>query len=227
MQPATSLVEQVCLQLSAHSGRALADQDGWLPSERRLAECLEVSRTVVREATKRLELQGLLEVQHGVGIRYVDRLHEPFTAAVEILVPEHQERLKYLAEARTVIEPQLARWAAERATKKQLQALRTNQQRFAASVDTALSIQLDLEFHRLLAQAAGNRVLEMLLESMGELGRKSRQATLAFSGVGRAVEHHERILKAVEAQQGDVAFDAMLMHVQGSARDLLKLFKHR
>lgn len=219
-----SLVEQVCSRLSAMSERAQAANDGWLPPERQLAEQLSVSRTVIREATKRLELQGVLEVRHGVGIRFVDRPYAPVSGALELLLPEADERLRQLAEARVTIEPQMARLAAERATAKHRRALDAAQQRLAAAVETSQAIEADLEFHRILAQAAGNRILEVVLESLGELGRASRQATLASTGVARALEHHAAILDAVERRQGPAAHDAMLIHVQASANDLARFF---
>jgi GntR family transcriptional repressor for pyruvate dehydrogenase complex len=224
METQLSRVAQVCRQLCVGDGRSLADKAGWLPSERHLAEHLEVSRTVVREATKRLELQGVLEVQHGVGIRFVDRLHEPFNTAIELSLPNQTERLRQLAETRVILEPSVARLAAERAKREHLRALRITQQRLSKAIETTQAIENDLEFHRILAQAAGNRILELILESLGELGRASRQATLTTTGVARAVEHHALILAAIVKRDGQAAFDAMSMHVQGSARDLAKYF---
>lgn len=222
-----SLVERICRMLSAEKGRRLADQEGWLPPERQLAEQLEVSRTVVREATKRLELQGVVEVQHGVGIRFVDKLHVPVSGAVELLLPDTAERLQQLAEARLIVEPQVAKLAAERAKAEHRKALRAAQDRLIAAVETSEAIDADLEFHRTLAKAASNRILELVLDSLGELGRSSRQATLASTGIARAIEHHQLILKAIEKKRPQEAHDAMLMHMQGSARDLAKYFSSR
>ena len=65
-----SLVEQVCDQLAELIRRHQpGSADSSLPAERRLAEQFGVSRQVVREAIKRLELQGLLEVRQGSGVR--------------------------------------------------------------------------------------------------------------------------------------------------------------
>lgn len=218
-----SLVEQTCRRLGAMSKKAKASA-GWLPPERQLAEQLKVSRTVIREATKRLEMQGVLEVRHGVGIRFVDRWHAPLTGALERRLPEPGERLFQLAEARVVIEPQVARLAAQRATADDRRALRAAHERLAAAVETRAAIEADLDFHRILAQAAGNRVLELVLESMAELGRTSRQATLALTGVARALRHHEMILRAVDRRRAQEAEDAMREHVLGSAEDLTRFF---
>lgn len=223
----SSLVERVCRLLHPERGRKLADREGRLPSERQLAERLEVSRTVIREAAKRLELQGLLEVRHGSGMRFVDRAYAPLSAAVERLLPDAGERLRQLSETRLIVEPQIARLAAERSKGEHRKALRATQEKLAAAVETSDAIDADLEFHRVLARAAGNKVLELLLDSLGELGRTSRQATLASTGIARAVEHHEEILRAVEQRRGQAAYDAMLRHMQGADRDLSKYFSTR
>jgi DNA-binding FadR family transcriptional regulator len=120
---ARSRVTDVCSQLSQEIRRDFPVDGGWLPPERELAKRLGVSRTVIREATKRLELQGLIEVQHGVGLKVVDRLHAPLIGALELLLPEKLERLAQLAETRRMVEPELARQAAERATAKHVQQL--------------------------------------------------------------------------------------------------------
>ena len=88
----SSLVESVSQQLARELRREGADE--WLPAERQLAEQLGVSRRVVGEATKRLELQGLVEVRHGIGIRRADRLHQPLNGSIAILIPDEPDRLR-------------------------------------------------------------------------------------------------------------------------------------
>src|SRR5882757_11174952 len=101
----TSLVEEVCRKL-AQQPRRTSTGNRRLPPERKLAEQLGVSRTVVREATKRLELQGLLEVRHGIGIQIVDRLHAPLSGSLALLLPDGKDRLRKLIEVRLIIEPE-------------------------------------------------------------------------------------------------------------------------
>jgi GntR family transcriptional repressor for pyruvate dehydrogenase complex len=219
----SSLVEEVCARLSEEIRSELNGGDGWLPPERQLAEQLGVSRNVVREATKRLELQGLIEVQHGIGIKVVDKLHKPLNGSLDLLLPRGQRRLEQFIEVRRVMEPEIARLAALRAKPGQRRALRETQSRFAATTDIAAAVECDLEFHRRLAEASGNQVFALLLESLAELGRQSRQQTLAATGIPRAVEHHEAILRAVEAGDAAAAESAMRHHMMGWESDLKTL----
>lgn len=215
-----SLVDDLCETLAKRIRRDLGKGRSQLPTERELAVEFEVSRTVVREATKRLELQGLLEVRHGIGLRLVDKLHAPLNGALELLLPDAVQRLRQLIETRRVIEPELARLAAERAKPEHLRAMRRTQQQLEKAVDTAEAIDADVEFHRLIAAAAGNEILELVLKSLGELGRESRRATIAVTGSKLVHEHHGAILKQIELRKPQGAFDAMARHLAAADRDL-------
>ncbi|MDB6139705.1 MAG: uxuR, partial [Verrucomicrobiaceae bacterium] len=124
VRPVNNLVEEVCLQLSSHIRAEMSVGDGWLPPERMLAEQLGVSRPVIREATKRLEQQGMLEIRHGSGIKMVNRLHAPLNKAVTLLLPDEAARLRQLTQARLILEPSLARLAASQMKPKDRRFLR-------------------------------------------------------------------------------------------------------
>lgn len=217
----TSLVEEVCLQLAGEIRGELTSGDGWLPPERELAEKLGVSRPVVREATKRLELQGLLEVRHGIGTKVVDRLHAPLNGSLSLLIPDAAERLKKSLEVRAVIEPEVARFAAERASVSQLRELRKVHGRMEKAPDVMAAAEADFEFHRALANSSGNEMFMLILDSLADLGRESRRATISFAGVGRAVAHHAAILDAVERHAAKAAATAMQQHLKAATEDLL------
>ena len=150
-----SLVETVCQQLAKLiRGKHSEDvDDRWLPGERSLAEKLGVSRSVVREATKRLEQQGMLEIQHGNGIKIVDRLHRPLSDSLSLLIPDVAGRLEQLIETRLSIEPDAAAFAAQRATKAHLRELRRIHAELERAPDNETAIQCDLAFHHAIADA--------------------------------------------------------------------------
>jgi GntR family transcriptional repressor for pyruvate dehydrogenase complex len=215
-----SLVEEVSDRLAgAIRGGQLA-LDGLLPSERTLAERFGVSRPVVREATKRLELQGLIEVRQGVGIRVVDRLHAPVSAAARMLLPEEGERLRQSLEVRLVLEPEIARRAAERAGKGDLATLRKIHAGLEDAPDLAVAMECDLAFHRELARISGNEIFGLMLDSIADLGRGSRRATMSAAGVGRAVKQHAAVLKAIEGGDAATAARAMRKHIETAVSDL-------
>lgn len=220
LKPTPSLVEQVCSRLARQLRDEVDTGDGKLPPERLMAERLGVSRTVLREATKRLELQGLLEIRHGSGIRAVNRLHKPLSGSLAILLPELQERLRQLSEARAAIEPEIARQAASKAKAPDVKQLRGIHERLLVAETHDEAVEADIDFHRTLARIAGNEILKLMLESLADLGRESRQVTIGNVGRQRAIDHHAAILNAVAAHDANAAAKAMKHHMDEAAHDL-------
>lgn len=213
-----SLVQEVSSRIARELQRSSKNE--WLPPERTLAEQLGVSRTVVREATKRLEQQGLLEVQHGVGIRRAHRLHKPLNGSLALLIPDEIERLRQSLEVRLAIEPPIAALAATRATAAQIKELRKVHARLQTTGDLQLAVEADIDFHRSLAKISGNEVFGLILETLADLGRESREATISYAGIERAVRHHDDILLAVEKHDAATAGKAMRCHIEVAVQDL-------
>lgn len=216
----TSLVESVCEQLAALIRSEKSAEERWLPAERLLAEQLGVSRTVVREATKRLEQQGMLEIQHGAGIKIVDKLHKPLNGALNTLVPDEKNRITQLVEVRLALEPENARHAAQRGSAAHLKTLKACHERFVAAESFEERVQADMDFHCFLAEASGNRIASLLIQSLSELLQAS--LTHGYSRVTKdqAVKDHAAVLAAVWKRDGDAAAFAMKAHLLNARDDL-------
>jgi GntR family transcriptional repressor for pyruvate dehydrogenase complex len=215
-----SLVERVCQQLAELIRGGSAEEERWLPGERSLAEKLGVSRTVVREATKRLEQQGMLEIQHGTGIKIVDRLHRPLNDSLSLLIPDMVDRLQQLNETRLSIEPDAAAFAAQRATKEQLRTLRRIQTQLEKAPDNAAAIEADIAAHHAIADASGNLIYRLILDSLAEIGVTSRLRTIGRIGKQAAIAHHEAILVAIENRDPEAARAAMHIHILAAGEDM-------
>jgi GntR family transcriptional repressor for pyruvate dehydrogenase complex len=221
-----SLVESTCDRLVEHVMAEFASENGgvgeesWLPSERELASRFGVSRPVIREATKRLELQGMLEIHHGRGIKVVHQLQRPLTQSLQFDIPDGLERLRQLNETRRILEPESARMAALRAEPAGIEALQVCHQQLIASDDLHKAAKIDARFHELIARAAGNDVIALVLSSLGDLAEESRRRTLSISGLEKAITHHEAILSAIETRDGNKAARLMKKHVDEATSDL-------
>ena len=216
----STLVSKVCTRLAGMLQDVAQSDAGRLPPERLLAQQLGVSRTVMREATKRLESQGLLEIRHGSGTWVINQLHKPVCGSLSLAMPKLKERLRQLNEARLLVEPEIARQAAARRRKSHLAVLAKCQQALSDSSNTSAAVEADIAFHRALADAAGNEVFKLMLESIAELGRESRIATIGSVGREKAHTQHARILAAVEAGDAEVASKAMRAHLRHAGNDL-------
>ncbi len=215
-----SLVERVCQQLAHFIRGDNTGEERWLPGERSLAEQLGVSRTVVREATKRLEQQGMLEIQHGTGIKIVDRLHRPLNDSLTLLIPDMAERLQQLNDTRLSIEPDAAAAAARRATGDHLRELRRIQGRLEKARDHSAAIEADIAAHHAIADASGNLIYRLILDSLAELGLSSRLRTIGRIGKETAIAHHEAILRAIEKRDSEAARAAMRVHILAAGEDM-------
>lgn len=220
IKPQRSLVEEVCARIAAKIRDEITVGDGWLPPERELAAKLGVSRPVVREATKRLELQGLLEVKHGVGTKVVDKLHKPLNGSLSLLIPDDQERLRQLMQVRFMIEPENARLAAEHATTAQIRKLKQALKKLAEADGYNDAVEADMTFHRELAVASSNQIAALLLHSLSDLMQTGLTRGYRRVSTRQPALEHAAILSAIEKRDPAAAARAMRAHLTTAEADL-------
>lgn len=218
-----SLVETVSRRIITLARGHATDR---LPTERDMSVQFGVSRSVVREAAKRLELQGLLEIRQGSGMKIVDKLHKPLSGAVHMLVPDEEQRMLQLSEVRLALEPQNARFAAERATASSLKKLKATHERLKNCQDFETQVLADMEFHCLIAEASGNKIAALLIQSLSDLLQNSLSHGYRFVTKDNTNVDHGKILDAITARNGAAAATAMKKHLL-NARNDLSLKNHR
>jgi GntR family transcriptional regulator, transcriptional repressor for pyruvate dehydrogenase complex len=200
--------------------RALIREGRWapgdqIPPERELAERFRVSRTSVREALRALEMQGVIDSRQGGGtfVRTADTeaLVPPLAAAIL----RGRQELAEVLEVRELIEPGIARGAAQRATSEhiaQLEMLLERQRRCIA--EGRSFVDEDTAFHYTLAQAADNHILLRLHNLILDLLRESRQSYLHVPDRPQlSLRGHEAILNAIKAHDAQAAYSASLEHI--------------
>lgn len=148
-----------------------------LPAERDLAEALQVSRSSVREALIALELSGCVEVRVGSGV-YVTatRGNEAAQIAAQGNAGADIARIAgdigpfELLEARLLIEPECAAYAAQKGTNEQLAKIREAQE---ALGEAGAPSHSDRVFHAAIAAACGNSALEAVVSHIWDLAEAS------------------------------------------------------
>ena len=179
-----------------------------LPSEKEMAAEFQVSRSVIREALRILEISGLVYIKKGPagGIFVSNVYHEPIKRSLNNLIESGEVTLDHLFEARMLIEPHIARQAAQRARKKDLQKFRELFDDSSDHLNDPVHLKKNnLKFHLLLAKASGNPVLSIMLESVFELLVERIQDFLDHATEIRFFELHKNILKVIEDQRPDEA----------------------
>jgi GntR family transcriptional repressor for pyruvate dehydrogenase complex len=172
-----------------------------LPGHRELAAAHAVSVGSMREAISMLISNGLIETRAGRGTYVAASLHQ--AGRPRAGVPLLRQEVEELTEARRVIEVQLAALAAERATPEQIDVLRRATERLEAAAANPYEYpEADVDFHLVLAEAAGNRYLlqamvdiRALLRQDMELGAEA--AIRRFGDLRPSVESHRRLLDAI------------------------------
>jgi GntR family transcriptional regulator, galactonate operon transcriptional repressor len=192
----------------------------------------EVSRTVVREAVKVLLGKGLLDARpkHGTYVR--DRtawnLLDPDIMLWREADGPDPQLLSELEEIRQMLEPVAARLAAERGSQDMLAAMDD-----ALSVmdrrdqDVSVYIEADLDFHRSMAAASGNELLERLAALLVP-AQRSRDLIVYSSDRDherRFVGEHRDVLLAIRAGDPDAAERAMKLLLEAAAADTAALLE--
>jgi GntR family transcriptional repressor for pyruvate dehydrogenase complex len=207
------IVTQI-LQLMGHGNLTAGSR---LPSERELAVRLGVSRPSVREAMRQLELMGVIESRQGAGAFVKQVSDEDLVQPLALLIRGRKHLLNDILETRKVIEPNIARLAAARASAADIADLGNLVARQRTKVEAGQpAIEEDTAFHHGLARASGNHVLLLLVESCMDLLRESRRLNLQSpERARRSTEGHADLLRAIEARDADGAFEAMTRHLDG------------
>jgi DNA-binding FadR family transcriptional regulator len=191
--------------------------DDALPTEAQFAEQLRVSRPVVREAMRALESLGVVYSRRGEG-RYVSRFNlDPVLQGLHYSLLFDTEDVRQIIEVRERLEASFVGEAIDCMDAETLEALRTlvAQMRQAAAVN-GYFLDKDLDFHRAIYRPIGNNVLAKLLDMFCAVYQNLRDTSLSVSKKPLAeVEHHEQILRAVEAKDTALAQRLITEHFSG------------
>lgn len=199
-----------------------------LPSERELAEQLEVSRPSIREALIALEIEGYVDVRVGTGVfvtmpEQIVRTGNQTPASV----PLNDVGPFDLMEVRILIEPDCAAAAALNGSREQLTAIYRAAEDMQGSQTPAI---FDRAFHIAIAEASGNQALASTVRHLLDL----RDASAVL---GKLEEHfvtykvwqlaeveHSVIVQAIRAGDADAARTAMRAHLTNILNRIRKDF---
>lgn len=187
-----------------------------LPSIMEMARSFGVGHPTVREALKKLEAMGIVEIRHGSGV-YVTRRHDVLVLATRDYQGTVTKKLLIdLIQARTPLEIHSVMHAARNAAEENLAEMRRLLATAAANLDDqAVRNSVNTAFHREIAIAAGNTVLKQLLEVVGELFGKEQDLIFRIFGSPQLdYEEHLSVLDALEKRDEILAVERMRAHLE-------------
>ncbi|GHA38295.1 hypothetical protein GCM10010372_43020 [Streptomyces tauricus] len=182
-----------------------------------IGQRFEVSRTVVRESLRVLEAKGLVSARPNVGTRVRPvsdwNLLDPDIIEWRAFGPQRDDQRRELSELRWTIEPLAARLAAGHGRPEVQQRLTDMVEIMGHAMgqgDALTFSRADAEFHSLLIQVAGNRMLEHL---SGIVSAALQVSGGPIAGCDRpneaSLSHHARIADALAAGDASGAEAAM------------------
>ncbi|NKQ56121.1 FadR family transcriptional regulator [Amycolatopsis sp. K13G38] len=213
--------QQVEAQLRAAILSGVFGRGERFPSEAKLAEQFQVSRATIREALRALVSAGLISTVPGASggsfVTYLDhhKLGELVSERLNNTLELGSIRYDEVAEFRNMLEIPVARLAAVNRTEAHLTRLHDIIEREKyASVDDPEVPNFNAEFHGVVADASGNRLVATFVAALHRVAHP-----LGFietsEEVGRdAVRHHIAIVSAIKAQDPDLAEKRMTQHLE-------------
>jgi DNA-binding GntR family transcriptional regulator len=217
-----SLYEQTYLALRSAilSGDIAADER---LIETQLADQLEVSRTPVREAIRRLQQESLIQMDSAGGL-YIVKL-------------SLKDAIK-LYDCRIALERLAVLEACEYATSHHLQLIEQNLVLAEAAAETSQSghgkptvdsirlLELSCEFHQLIAKSSGNTWVVSLLDQISQKITLIRVQTL--KGLDQLLDidiEHRQIYEAIARRDGAAAEQQMVNHLRASQTRIVEVFQ--
>jgi GntR family transcriptional regulator, transcriptional repressor for pyruvate dehydrogenase complex len=194
-----------------------------LPSERKLAESLGVSRVTVREALRVLQDEGYVESRRGAaGGPFVVPRKEP-TERLRAILRERREEFESILDFRIVVEGGAARMAAERRTDTDLDRLRSALDEMRSSDGLGTFRRADSAFHLAIANAAANPMLRESIEHARAAMFLPMDSLEQEVPLSHWVDEHLRLLAAIDGHDAATAQRVMATHVERNRSEIRAL----
>jgi GntR family transcriptional regulator, transcriptional repressor for pyruvate dehydrogenase complex len=219
--------EEICERIREQLALGVLKPGDKLPPERDLAQQLGVSRNVLREALRSLEMAGVLRLQKGVkGGAFI---REGDTSRMNVVMRDMLSlgtiSVRELSEARIDVLDLIVRLACKHARPEDFAALEANIERteLATREGRLLDrVECSRDFYKLLAVATGNKVIAMILDSVTEIHMRFVYAKVVSSGVAmpRLAERRRQFLAALRERNSSTATRLMRAHLESVQRML-------
>ncbi len=186
-----------------------------LPSEAELCTRFDTSRNVLREVVKVLSTKRLIDAQRHRGLFVMPSEQWNYLDAdvLEWVLEKgvNQELISSLIEVRSLIEPTISRWAAERATAVDLVAIEANYNAMVASRDHPQAFhEADIGFHNAILLATHNVVIQQLIDAITALQRAIFDYTFRTdeAHMNRTIRVHQELFEAIRKKNPRAAEEA-------------------
>lgn len=176
-----------------------------------LANRLGVSRTPIREAIRKLELEGLVTMipRRGAEVSQIT-----------------EKSMSDVLEVRRALDALCVELACDRITEEELEQLKQACARFEQAVktkDTKKIAQADVALHDIIVQATGNKRLVQLVNNLSEQMYRYRFEYIKdFSQHERLVEEHRIIYESIVKKDKETASKEAKLHIDNQKKAIIR-----
>jgi len=189
-----------------------------LSSEHQLSKIFNTSRTTVREALRTLEREGFLNIKQGVkGGSYIREADfSPVVNSMSHMMKLKKISLENLTEVRLVIEPEIAKMAAVRSTKLDLQRMEAALNALRQIIESKKrSTTTNIHFHRIIGESCKNPAFYLVSHSLMDLAQEHlSKFYIELENNQQLLEQHIQIYEAIKNRDPDKSYEVMKEHVQ-------------
>lgn len=203
-----------------------------LPSERQLTTMFGVGRSSLREALKKLETMGYLEIlkRKGVFVKSMDATLQ--LDPLRTILRQDQKKIMQLYEIRSDIEESTASAAAGQRNEQDMVDLKLCLDESFSQEDSCFSWELDQKFHSTIARASHNLFRIHAVLNILEFSKEFIQPILEeFAGKGNngqlILQQHQAIVDAIEAGNSQTARALMKEHLDWTNHRLVNYFRSK
>ena len=200
-----------------------------LPTEKELCEMFGVSRTSLREALHMLSARDLINIRKGSGIYISEFSSRKASKAIQLYLEMKFDKdyILHTVRVRKMLEPQIARLAAENRTDDQLKELQDTIIRLKEAEDVEEEGIIDRDFHMIIARSTGNPIIPVIVDPVFRLMPKIRAIVYAKidSAKSTALEYHEKIYGMIQSKNAEGAYHSMLEHIILAENHSLEIFE--
>ena len=201
-----------------------------LPAEADRCEEFATPRNIIREVFRSLEAKRLIEMKRYRGAFVAPRSQWNFLDSDVLQWALEQDEdpglIAAMSEVRNLVEPAIARWAAERATSSDLAQIEAalndmianNQQRDAFN-------EADIRYHEAVLASVHNPVLQQLSVAISSLQRAIFERTWMGdeANMPQTLQEHKALFDAIRHQDSNAAEQAALTMIASSTRRLKEI----
>lgn len=184
--------------------------------EREIAEMLEMSRTPVREALIRLEMDGWIKLIPRKGF------------SVEPIIKENIEQMFQIAEALDGLAAELATLNMDEGHLEILDSLIKSQEKYMLENNLKAYADVDDQFHNLIVEYSQNQRLKSVMDSHSDQLYRARLFTINDRKLPvRSIKEHRAIVAAMRAQDSKAAQTLMHTHRNRGCQEILGIIESK